>query len=145
MRGAARRSLRDVRGAAPIVWFYLATPVFALIDWAGWGPLRAAGIEDGTLRTLYYGVLFLLGMWARARPAAAAPVAVVEGTANLTLLFLSVLGPIWGLLDAPGGADAVASALPARVVNLVLVGALVIVGIRRSLAGLGSRRRSPRL
>ena len=142
MNGAVHRGLRDLRGAAPLVWYYLATPIFALIDAAGWGALRAAGIDDGAMRAVYYGALFLLGLWARARPGAAAPIAIVEGTANLILLFLSVLGPVWGLLDAPDGAEAVAAALPARIVNLVLVGGVVILGIRRSLAGLpGARRR----
>ncbi|MBT8335180.1 MAG: hypothetical protein KJO11_01160 [Gemmatimonadetes bacterium] len=146
MTRAAHRGLRDLRGAAPLVWFYLATPVFALIDAAGWGPLRAAGIEDGSVRAAYYAALFLLGLWARARPAAAAPIAVVEGSTNLVLLFLSVLGPIWGLLEVPDDANAVVEGLPARIVNLVLVGSVVVLGIRRSIgsvAGTRARGRRP--
>lgn len=133
MTGAVRRTVRDVRGAVPIMWFYLATPAFALVDAVGWGPLRAAGIADPTVRWIYYGVLFALGWVVRQRPDTALPVALIEGTLNLILLFLSVLGPVWGLLDDPAVADAVATALPSRVLNLAIVGGAVVYALSRTL------------
>ena len=139
-----RRALRDARGAAPLVWFYLATPLFAGLDALGWGPLRAAGIGDPTVRWIYYGGLFALGLLVRRRPGAAVPVALAEGTVNLTLLLLSVLGPIWGLLDDPGAADAVAAALPARVANLAVVGTAVVYALRRTAGRVGPSPRSGR-
>lgn len=131
--GAVRRVVRDLRGAAPLVVYYLATPAFALADALGWGPLRAAGIADPTIRWIYYAGLFTLGWLVRRRPEAAAPVALVEGAVNLLLLLLSVLGPVWGLLDDPGSADAVAAALPARVLNLALVGSVTVYALSTTI------------
>ncbi len=135
------QTLRDLRGSAPIVWFYLATPLFALADAAGWGPLRAAGIPDVRVRWFYYGGLFLLGLLVRRFPAAALPTALVEGSLNLLLLLLSVLGPIWGLLDSPEATGDVVAALPVRVLNLALVGGAVVFALQRTLQTTGKRRR----
>lgn len=144
-QGAVRRVVRDLRGAAPIVVYYLATPLFALADALGWGPLRVAGITDPTVRWVYYGVLFALGWVVRRFPRGAGPVALAEGTANLILLFLSVLGPVWGLLDDVDGSAMAGVDLPSRILNLVVVGGMTVYALNRTIRTLDrdtGRRRS---
>lgn len=110
---------------------YLATPAFALLDWAAGVPARAAGIPDPGWRTAYYGML--MGCWLLCRyvPGSAPFVGLAESSVNLLLLLLSVLLPIWTLGDRvlAGGAP---EPFPAPGVwwNLAISGPLLILAIK---------------
>jgi hypothetical protein len=133
--------LRDLQGLRLLTGYYLVTPLFAAADLlAGW-PLRVAGMPDARARLIYYAAAFGIGLLARARPRWAPVLGVGESSVNLTLLVLSVLGPIWGLLDDPGASEAVVAALPLRVANLALSGGMLAVSLSLALGRWSERVR----
>ena len=112
--------------------YYLATPLFAVLDLGLRIPIRAAGVESVSLRLTYYAATFALGWVMTARPTLAPWLAMGESAANLTLLMAAVLVPIWSLpetLDVGTVAD-----LPQRVVNLALSGSVLVYSFYRSQA-----------
>ena len=124
--GAAAPPLSASGEATPapgLTLYYLATPLFALLDLAFGLPVRAVGLESAGQRGLYYAAVFALGWVMRGRPRLAPWLAMLESAGNLALLMIAVLLPIWSLgetLDA-----SVASELPARVANLALSGSVL--------------------
>lgn len=119
-----------VRGLAA---YYLATPVFLVLDLAlGW-PVRAAGIEDVAWRTGYYGVLLALGFVCRRWPSSTPFVGMGESTVNLLLLMLAVLLPIWSAGDVIlAGGEPDTGLILARTVNLLLAGSVLVWSFQRS-------------
>lgn len=85
--------------------YYLATPLFAVVDAVFAAPIRVAALEGSNLRWLYYGFAFLCGFLCRRRPTWAGAVGMTESSVNLLLLMLAILLPIWDSLDrvAAGG------------------------------------------
>lgn len=84
----------------PLTLYYLATPLFALVD-VGWdAPVRVAGLGDDSARWVYYAGLVALGLVCRRWPSTAPWVGMSESVVNLVLLLLSVLLPIWSAPDA---------------------------------------------
>ena len=117
--------------------YYLATPLFAVLDFGFAIPIRAVGIESPGIRLIYYGGTFLVGFVMAARPPLAPWLAMGESAANLTLLMASVLVPVWTLqetLDAEAIVD-----LPDRVVNLAVSGSVLIFSFYRNQARAGMR------
>ncbi len=119
-------------GADPLVLYYLATPLFAVLDAvAGW-PVRVAALPGGGWRWFWYLVLLLLGLLCRARPRWTPLVGMTESSVNLTFLFLSILLPIWGMpagdLESAGPVDFG----PVRIVNVLLSGGALILAFHRS-------------
>jgi hypothetical protein len=85
------RDLMKGRGGDLLMWaYYLATPLFAVLDFGFAMPIRAVGIESPGLRLAYYGGTFLVGLVMAARPLAR------HGgeSAKLTLVMASVLVPV---------------------------------------------------
>jgi hypothetical protein len=84
---------------------------------------------------MYYAAVFALGLLCRARPRVAPFAGIVESATNLTLLFLSILLPIWSLPDAvASGAPLAAGLTPLALVNAVLSGTVMIASFQRSRA-----------
>jgi hypothetical protein len=145
-------SLRDLRGVRWLVGYYLLTPLFAAADLLGWAPVRVAGLPDLGQRIAYYLGLLGIGIAARTWPRAAPALSVGESSVNLTLLLLSVLAPVWGLMEDPAATEAVRAALPARVANLALGGTVLALSLsltlgrwsERATVGGGGRGRSAR-
>ena len=118
--------------------YYLATPLFAVLDLGLHLPVRAVGIESPPLRLAYYAATFGIGFLMGARPAVAPWLAMGESAVNLTLLMAAVLIPIWTVTETM---DPLAAAdLPARVVNLALTGSMLVYSFYRAQHRLGSRR-----
>lgn len=115
--------------------YYLITPVFALIDWVLGAPIRASALDDPSVRVAWYAGSFALGLLMRAAPSITAWFALLESSANLLLLLLAVLLPIWNLLDTPGAEGAAFG--PVRMVNVLLVGGITILSIKEAEARLG--------
>jgi hypothetical protein len=118
--------------------YYLATPLFAVLDLGLSVPMRAVGVESPSLRLGYYAATFALGWVMKARPLLAPWLAMGESAVNLTLLMASVLIPIWSLGETMDGA-ALAD-LPDRVLNLALSGSVLVYSFYRSQARAGARR-----
>ena len=117
--------------------FYLATPAFAVADLVFHLPLRVALPGDGA-RLGYYAAVTLLGLLCWRHPRATPWVGMAESATNLVILMLGVLLPLW---DAPavvaaGGALPGPELLLARVTNLAVGGAVMVVSFHRARASL---------
>ena len=125
-------------GGETLLWaYYVATPLFAVLDFGFATPIRAVGIESPGLRLAYYGGTFIVGLVMGARPRLAPWLAMGESAANLTLLMASVLVPVWSLqetLDVGQIGD-----LPERVVNLAVSGSVLVFSFYRNQARVGMR------
>ena len=102
-------------------WYYLATPVFWLLDILFHVRVRVAFLDDFPLgRNLYYLLCFGIGIAATVQPRYTARLAFTESAVNLGLLVLSV--GVWYLrmLDwAAGPSVAVHVVTPWQLVNFV--------------------------
>ena len=121
--------------------YYLATPLFVLVDLYLSAPIRVAALAGSSWRWPYYAFAFACGILCHVRPAVAPAVGLVESSLNLLLLFLGILLPIWGLPDA------VLSGAPVRgpfdevgVVNFLVSGAVFISVFHRSRRALPGGR-----
>lgn len=126
--------------------YYLATPLFAAVDVFLGEPVRVAALGAQGWRYAYYGVAFGLGLLCWARPRVAPLVGITESSVNLLLLLLSVLLPIWNLpAEVAAGGDAELGFGAARIWNVAIVGAALVLSIKRSerelhaISGFGTR------
>lgn len=128
------RAERDPKPATGILTlYYLATPLFAAADIFLGEPVRVAALDAQGWRHAYYGVAFVLGLLCWARPRVAPLVGITESSVNLLLLLLSVLLPIWNLpAEVAAGGDAEFGFGAARVWNVAIVGAALILSFKRS-------------
>lgn len=135
--------MRASAGSVALVWYYLATPVFALLD-LGFGlPVRVAGLADPFHRGLYYLALVAIGIVLQRRPVLAPWVGMGESVVNLFLLLLSVLLPVWSAPDRILAGEAPATLLsPERMVNVLVAGAALVMAFHRHQAQ--ARRTLPR-
>lgn len=121
--------------------YYLATPLFAVADLGFGVPVRVATVLPEGGRLAYYGAAFALGFLCRARPGATPWVGMLESAANLTVLLLSILLPIWSLPDALAtGAPLQAGLTPAAGANALLSGLALVASFHRNEAAALGRR-----
>ncbi len=122
--GSARRRGRALQA------YYLATPLFAVLDFAAGINVRVAFLDGGwPLRLAYYAFAFVAGVAAARWPARAALVGLVESGANIALLVLGVGVRYLAAIDA-AAADAGLPAPPfdqLEVVNLLLSAVVLAV------------------
>lgn len=120
-------------GTGTLTLYYLATPLFAAVDVFLGEPVRVAALGAPAWRYGYYGAVFVLGLLCWARPRVAPLVGITESSVNLLLLLLSILLPIWNLPAevATGGAAELGFGT-ARIWNVAIVGAALILSIKRS-------------
>jgi hypothetical protein len=109
-----------------VVLYYLATPLFFLGD-ALWGwSVRVAFLDEfRTGRYAYYALCWIVGFIAWRAPRYASRLALLESSANLGLLILSVFAWYMQVLDW-AGSERVAVEVPGfgALVNFVLVAAV---------------------
>jgi hypothetical protein len=109
-----------------VVLYYLATPLFFLGD-ALWGwSVRVAFLDEfRTGRYAYYALCWIVGFIAWRAPRYASRLALLESSANLGLLILSVFAWYMQVLDW-AGSERVAVEVPSfrALVNFVLVAAV---------------------
>lgn len=125
-----------------IAGYYLATPLFAVVDVALGFPLRVAPLLPQQGRLAWYAAAFALGLLARARPAATPWVGMLESASNLTLLLLSIYLPIWSLpLAGPSDVPMQVGLTPAGAANALLSGLAMVASFRQHEAALMGRAR----
>jgi len=121
------------RGTDLLTAYYLATPVFVVLDVVAGAPIRISALHSPAHRFAYYGVVFLLGMLCRARPRLAPWVGMLESSSNLFLLLLGILLPIWSLPDAvAAGGSLQAGHDGTSAANALLVGAMLVLAFHRN-------------
>jgi hypothetical protein len=112
--------------------YYLATPLFFLLDLVFQAPLRAAFLPRPEQRWAYYLFCLACGVAARARPVLTRPIAFVESCVSLFLLALSVLLPIWSLVDTLETASGPPPFGPVRLANFMLSAAVLLLAFYRN-------------
>ncbi len=113
--------------------YYLATPVFVVLDVVAGAPLRVSALHSPPHRFVYYGVVFLLGMLCRARPRLAPWVGMLESSGNLLLLLLGILLPIWSLPNAVAAGGSIQVGLDGMsAANALLVGGMLVLAFHRN-------------
>jgi len=80
-----------------VVLYYLATPLFAVADLTFHAPVRVSAVLPGDARVAYYGAVFFLGVLCLVRAGATPWVGMLESSANLLILLLGILLPVWNL------------------------------------------------
>jgi len=107
--------------------------LFAVAD-LGFGlPVRVAAVLSPGPRVAWYAAAFALGLLCRARPSATPWVGMLESSANLLVLLLSILLPIWSFpLDATSGAAGSVGLTSTGAANALLSGGAMILSFRRS-------------
>lgn len=118
-----------------IRWYYLATPVFLLLDALGAPPVRVAFLDDIRARLGYYAFVFALGLLCRWRPRTTPWIGMGESALNFFLLLLGVLWPLWALPEiVAAGGPVMAPFTAASMVNVVLSGGVFIASFHRNQA-----------
>lgn len=114
--------------------YYIAgTLGFAVIDWVLAAPIRAAFLARPSQRWVYYAVLIGLGLLCRARPAWAPLVGMLESAANLTLVLLSIMLPVYALTSSvEEGGGAGLPFTPWTFASVLLSGSVLIYTFHRS-------------
>lgn len=121
--------------ARVLTWYYLATPLFVLVDVYVSAPIRVAALGDSPWRWAYYAGALGCGVVCRLRPGWAPAVGMVESATNLFLLVLGILLPIWSLPDdLLAGRPLTGPFDEVGILNFLLSGAVFIGAFHRSQA-----------
>jgi len=136
------REGRTPRGLARtdiVRWYFALTPIFAVIDLAFGISVRAAWIPSIGWRVAYYAFAMGCFLLMRRRPAWTPWLGLGEGSVNMLLLLLSILGPLFALPAAVEAGEPIAYGFgPGRLVNVLLAGCVIIVSIHRHEAALAN-------
>ncbi len=119
-----------------ILAYYLATPLFLLIDLIWAAPLRVAFIQTDSTRYAYYAFCFLCGLMMWRKPTLGPWLGIFECTINLTLVFLSILLPIWSAPDTIAAGGGLPNFGLARITNAMLSGTMLVAGFHARQAEL---------
>ncbi len=112
--------------------FYLATPLFALVDWTAGANVRAVGLaEHPGWRAAWYVGCLGVGVLMHLRPRWSLPLGLLESSTNLLLLCLSFFLPYFALADRILREEAVENPFtPAFVANLILASAVAVTSFQ---------------
>ena len=112
-----------------VALYYLATPLFAMLDFRGGLDLRAAFLQGHPgARLLYYAVLFAIGILVSQRPVLAPALGLLESGVNVCLLAVSVMATYANAVVAAGEPGNFANPFtPAAVINLCLSAAVLAI------------------
>ena len=104
------------------VYYLLATPVFAVLDYVAHANIRVTFLDGHpAIRALYYAIVLACGVVVLARPRLAPVVGVTESAANIGFLIIGVFVAYLGMLDDAGGPGDIANPFTRRaIVNLVI-------------------------
>ncbi len=115
-----------------LLWFYLATPLFLLLDsLLGWN-IRIASLDNYPgWKMLYYLFCLCIGLlmwkWQILEPV----LGMVEGGVNMLLLTLSVLLPYYEAIDALSSGESVQTPLDSfSIINYLVSGLFLLISIR---------------
>ncbi len=136
------QSGRSFRHASLIRGYYLATPLFGLLDFALGASVRVAAVASPGWRLLYYALAFASGLLMRWRPRWTPFVGLAESSINIFLLVLGVLFPIFA---APArmaeGLDPGVAFGVSRLINVFLSGSVLVLSFYRHQDAIAARLR----
>jgi hypothetical protein len=122
--------------------YFLATPLFAILDLVGGINVRIAFLDGGPVfRGAYYAVAFACGLAVMRWPARAPLVGLVESGVNIAWLILGAGIRYLGALDAAAAEDALPRAPfeGLELLNLVVSATILAVAYVAATARLGRR------
>ncbi len=113
--------------------YYLATPLFLVLDRGLGAPVRVSAIATPNQRLVYYVVLMALGLACHLRPRLTPWVGMGESAANIFLLILAVMLPIWSMPDAVLAGEPVEGPFSrVSLINFILSGSALVVSFHRN-------------
>jgi hypothetical protein len=116
--------------------YYLATPVFMLIDYVCGANVRAAGFEAyPILKYSYYAACFLGFFVIRAKPDIASFYVLGESTVSIVSLIVGFLTPMYALLDQieVSGAGLSNPMTAERITNFIISGSVACLAFQKSV------------
>lgn len=124
------RGLASLPGSTRLVFgYYLATPLFALLDFAFGINVRAAFLDgQPVIKLAWYALAFACALVVARWPGRAGLVGLAESGANIALLVIGTMSAYLGAVDSALSESAMEPPLsPADAVNLVVSSAALIV------------------
>jgi len=114
-----------------LLWFYLATPVFFLLDILFQWDFRISFLDNHTgWKMLYYAFCFAIGYMMWKLPALEYLLGTIEGGVNMLLLTLSVMLPYFDAIDSISSGLNVDKPLNTfAVTNYIITGAFLLISM----------------
>ena len=114
-----------------VVWYYLGTLLFILLDALGGWNVRVTGLQGlPALKYTYYAGCLGAGWLVHRFPRSAPFVALSESTINLAILLVGFLGTYLRALDAAmAGVPGTVMITYGQIINLLLNGGILVTGI----------------
>lgn len=126
MEKASRRAL---------TYYLLASPLFAILDFAAGANIRLSASIPVTGRAVYYAAAFAAGIAMFKRPASTTGLAALEAAVNLAILVLGLWFKYFGLLSSAVEGELAANPFTASVImNALLSGTVLAITAYRRIA-----------
>jgi fumarate reductase subunit D len=106
--------------------YYLATPLFVVLDALFGITFRASGLTLAEYRYLYYGFCLLCALGCFLQVRYSALIAIAESSVNLLILLLGIMLPVIQLGDLPGEADAAILINSDNILNFMITGIVLV-------------------
>lgn len=132
---------------ALIEWYYLATPLFVLLDIAFGYSFRISALEENSMyQYAYYGICFLAGIICYRRRIYSAVFAIFESVLNIFLLIWSIMGPYYEVIHEAAQGNPIDNPLNFdHLINFGIVGVVLLISFYTNpLIGLASSGQSKR-
>ena len=115
-----------------ILWFYLATPVFFLLDMLFHWDIRVSFLDEhNNWKVIYYIFCFGIGFLMWKLPALEYVFGIIEGGVNMLLLTLSVMLPYYDAIDAISSGGTVSNPLDTfSIINYMISGTFLILSMQ---------------
>jgi len=115
-----------------ILWFYLITPAFFLLDIMFSWDFRVSFLDDHLgWKIFYYAFCFVIGFLMWKLPSLEYVLGVIEGGVNMLLLTLSVMLPYYDAIDAISSGKTVDNPLNTfNVLNYIISGSILIMSMQ---------------
>ena len=130
-------------------WYYYITPLFILLDYV-WGISIRVTMFDSMpqYKKLYYGFCILCGVFIYAVPKLTPAVALFESSINFLVTVMAVFMPYINFITKTD--DFLTTDLPTvagfdapHIINIILAGAIAILGFHGSIRMLGIHSKRP--
>jgi len=124
-----------------LLWFYLATPVFVLLDLIFDWDIRVSFLDEHAgWKYLYYTFCLAIGLVMWKLPALEAILGMVEGGVNMLLLTLSVMLPYYASIDLIANGEEIKNPLDNfGIFNYLLSGCFLLISMQMRNLEAGKR------
>lgn len=118
-----------------LTYYLLATPLFAVLDFAAGANIRLSASIPTAGRAVYYAAAFSAGIVMFKWPASTTGLAALESAANLAILVLSLWFKYFGFLSSAVEGELAPNPFTASVIiNALLSGTVLAIATYRRLA-----------